>query len=445
MLVLVVEHDAETQNCIATQVQAAGHNCFCVSSEAQAHAWLSSACPDVVLVDMLLPDSDHRQLSRSIQKTAPGAKIVVLARPGATHSIQEALDWGADDYLEKPVNELRLTSILKHFRQLHRPSSGRGCLPNAFFNGDQTQYKKALSKFKKAAKLDIPIVFEGAPGTGKTTAAQHFLKETLGEMPIILLDASTEAPDAFSRKLSNLNGDSKTRRFGILIRHLEAANRRLQSAIKKQLESSHQIMVATSNGRLMDHMESGLLDADLFSKMSAAPFWLAPIGERKHDRELLSRQFLAQANAELSTHVPQTALTRINPAFPDNIRGLKKAIYATIANDEPTKTGLTSADSATLMTAHAPAQPAIQTSVKLLDKNGNLKSLEEIEAESIEFAFAHLDGRLGKIAKSLKLGRTTLYRKLTRLKLTQNQPVTEDEQNAAFVHQSPEKAPARAA
>lgn len=449
MLVLVVEHDAETQNSISLNVEAAGHNCFCVPSEEDACTWLQSSCPDIVLVDLLLPDSDHRQFSKRIQALAPNAKIIVLSRSGSNDAVREALNWGAIDYLEKPVSGLRLQCILKHLSELRPQATVHSCHPNAFFNGDEHAYKMALSKFKKALKLNIPIVFEGAPGTGKATAAKHFLQQTCPEMPAFWFDARTETLEDFRNTICELDCSNKTRRSGIVIQHMEAASKALQHDLKLQLNKPNQIIVATSSGRLMDHMEHGVLDPVLFSKMSAAPFWLSPLSERKHDADIIGRHFLKLANTELHSNLPNSIILKENGslprAFPDNFRGLKKSVYSIVADQKPTSAEMKVRDCPKRPQTHSKPALSKPMSIDLLDEAGEFRSMEAIEADAIRFAFLHLDGRLGKIAKALQLGRTTLYRKLIKLKLAKTDAQTTGEQNSGFVHLHDKKVTARAA
>lgn len=449
MLVLVVEHNAETRKSASLLVEAAGHNCFSAQSETDAMSWLKTACPDLVLMDLLLPDSDHRQFSRAIQELLPTAKLVVLARAGADDAIQEAINWGAFDYLEKPLNRLRLNSILQHATQSKPASLVSKCLENAFFNGDQHLYDLALTKFKKALKLNIPIVVEGRAGTGKTTAIEHFLKKTSPELPLVWFNAATQDLENFSQSISELRLGNKSQRIGIIVQHLEAAGKELQHEIIKHLNTPNQIVITTSCGRLMDHMESGILDPTLFSKMSAAPMWLAPLDERPHDRRVIGERFLELANRELNTGLlvadsPLNTLADRAP-FSDNLRGLKKSIFAAVARHTPMRQGIAHNPVQIVRESYSEPHSAGVPAINLLNEATGLKTIEIIEAEAIRFAFKHFEGRVGKIAKALKLGRTTLYRKLIKLDLAQSEQPKTSEQTDGFVHMTAEKVTAKAA
>lgn len=449
VLVLVVEHDAETQKSISLHVEAAGHNCYCATSASEAKSWLESSSPDAVILDLLLPDCDHRQFSSCIQSLAPTAKIIVIARAGSEDAIREALKWGASDYLEKPVSGLRLACVLSHLNPVI-PTNPASCyLEDAFFNGDRHRFKVALSKFKKAIMLNIPIVFEGDIGTGKKTAARHFLKQVAPDMPVAWFNARTDSHDDFREHTAKLTRGNTALQHGIVIQHLEAASKALQHDIKALLNTPNTIVIATSRGRLMDHMEQGVLDPVLFSKMSAAPFWLAPLSERAHDAEVIGQFILGEANCELGTNLPISTIVPIVPTngtgFRDNFHGLKKAIYAAAANRSSAVATLNLVEKIDRVDEISKIPFLKKASIDLTDAAGDIRPLEIIEAEALNFAYHHLDGRVGKIAKALKLSRTTLYRKLIKQKLALPEEHYSNEQNSDFVHVKKEKVTARAA
>lgn len=453
MLVLVVEHNAETRKSISLQVEAAGHNCCCVTSESDAQTWLKSSSPDIVILDLLLPDSDHRQFSGRIQNLVPTAKIIVIARAGSEDAVRESLKWGASDFLDKPVNGLRLACVLAHLNPVIPTNPDSSYLENAFFNGDLHLSKVALSKFRKAIKLNIPILFEGDIGTGKKTAVKHFLKQVSPDTPVMWFNARTDSHDSFLEQASKLTHGNTALQHGIVIQHLEAASKALQQDIKAQLNTPNKIVVATSRGRLMDHMEQGILDPVLFSKMSAAPFWLAPLSERAHDADAIGQFILGEANSELGTSLPISAIASTVPAFNhgfrDSFRGLKRAIYAAATNHpsaHPSAAGNLNLVENTARADDISKIPFLKkASIDLTDAAGNIRPLENIEAEALKFAYHHLEGRVGKIAKALKLSRTTLYRKLIMQKLAQPAECPKTEQNSDIVHVKPEKVSARAA
>ena len=74
--------------------------------------------------------------------------------------------------------------------------------------------------------------------------------------------------------------------------------------------------------------------------------------------------------------------------------------------------------------------------VPLLDDHGQLRPLKALETEALKFAYQHCGGRVGRIAKALKLGRTTLYRKLLELGLSEQPAADRAEQSNSFVHEN---------
>lgn len=115
--ILVVEDDASLGAALAATLKAAGYRPVRARTGAEALRWFAHYSPDLVLLDLGLPDRDGRTVIREIRGRAT-TPIIVLSARGAETTKVEALDLGADDYVQKPfgVDELlaRLRAGLRH-------------------------------------------------------------------------------------------------------------------------------------------------------------------------------------------------------------------------------------------------------------------------------------------------------------------------------------------
>lgn len=117
--VLIIEDERRISNFIATILEANGYDALTASSGVGARSMISSHCPDLIILDLGLPDMDGLDILREVRSWSSLPIIVVSARTHE-HDKVEALDLGADDYVEKPfgTNELlaRIRTALRHTR-----------------------------------------------------------------------------------------------------------------------------------------------------------------------------------------------------------------------------------------------------------------------------------------------------------------------------------------
>ncbi|HEY0648720.1 response regulator transcription factor [Phenylobacterium sp.] len=115
--VLVVEDDRSLSAALAATLKAAGYRPVSAGSAAEGLRWFAHYAPDLVLLDLGLPDRDGLSVIREIRQRSP-TPIVVLSARNAEAAKVEALDLGADDYVAKPfgVEELlaRVRAGLRH-------------------------------------------------------------------------------------------------------------------------------------------------------------------------------------------------------------------------------------------------------------------------------------------------------------------------------------------
>ena len=226
-------------------------------------------------------------------------------------------------------------------------------------------------------------------------------------------------------------------------------------------------IISASNRNLLAAVKEGRFREDLFYRLHVFPIAVPPLRERPQDIPDLVRTFLARFNAEEGKRIRAVtgealALLR-SYAWPGNVRQLENAMFRavvmaeedTIGCDEfpqiaaqVTATERLPADadqefapltedaappaaagnelsSLTTIAAGAPpladlalAPAAAETaSLTLLDAAGDVRPLEELEAEAIRFAISHYRGQMSEVARKLQIGRSTLYRKLKDLGL----------------------------
>ena len=117
--VLIVEDEQSISNFISTVLSANNYDTLTASGGEEALSMITSHCPDLIILDLGLPDMDGMEILRSVRSWSNLPVIVVSARTHE-HDKVSALDAGADDYIEKPfgTSELlaRIRTAIRHTR-----------------------------------------------------------------------------------------------------------------------------------------------------------------------------------------------------------------------------------------------------------------------------------------------------------------------------------------
>lgn len=125
--VLVVEDDKSIRNFFRTILEANNYDVIMADTGAEAYSMITSQCPDVVILDLGLPDMDGIKILKSVREWSSMPIIVVSARTHERDKV-EALDLGADDYITKPfgTSELlaRLRNAIRHVRASYLTPEG---------------------------------------------------------------------------------------------------------------------------------------------------------------------------------------------------------------------------------------------------------------------------------------------------------------------------------
>ena len=133
--VLIVEDEQSISNFISMILTANGYDTIIVRSGEEALTMISSHCPDLIVLDLGLPDMDGVEIIQKIRSWSNMPIIVISARSEDTDKI-DALDAGADDYLTKPFSVEELLARLRvTLRRLSFMQSRSGVEPYVFLNG----------------------------------------------------------------------------------------------------------------------------------------------------------------------------------------------------------------------------------------------------------------------------------------------------------------------
>ena len=134
--ILVVEDESNSRNLLTTMLEAAGYQVIQAATCENAKAMHASYLPDLVILDLGLPDADGMRFLDTIRRTSAVPVIVLSARSDERDKV-EALDAGANDYVTKPFGSAELLARVRSALRNHRHSSQEGRLPGGKFSVDE--------------------------------------------------------------------------------------------------------------------------------------------------------------------------------------------------------------------------------------------------------------------------------------------------------------------
>jgi DNA-binding NtrC family response regulator len=329
-----------------------------------------------------------------------------------------------------------------------------------------------LRTAQKAASSTIPVLVEGESGVGKELFARAihgsgerkskpFVAVNCGAIPDNLVEsilfghekgAFTGATERHTGKFVEASGGTlfldevSELPLAAQVKLLRALQEGAVEAVggRKPVKVDVRIISAT-NRKLLERVKSGHFREDLFYRLHVLPLTIPPLRMRREDIPHLLRHFLVRFCAEENRHITGIsgeAMAQLSQLeWPGNIRQLENSVYRAVVMSEGDQLGLSdfphaaSVSSPPMSDAQGEpliVEPAFHSTVPamvsgneipivplpsagilaMLTNAGEMRPLEELESEIIRFAISHYRGQMSEVARRLKIGRSTLYRKL---------------------------------
>jgi DNA-binding NtrC family response regulator len=430
---------------------------------------------DAMVLDLVMPGLDGLGVLAKIRDAGLSLPVIVQTAHGGIDNVVSAMRAGAQDFVVKPAGIERLqvslrnalnTSALKGELQRIRHSR-EGRLTFADIITRSEAMTAVLRTAQKAAGSSIPVLIEGESGVGKELfaraihgsgerKAKPFVAVNCGAIPDNLVEsilfghekgAFTGATERHTGKFVEASGGTLfLDEVGELplaaqVKLLRALQEGTVEAVggRKPVKVDVRIVSAT-NRKLLDLVKSGQFREDLFYRLHVLPLTIPPLRSRREDIPHLLRHFLARFCAEENRPISAISgeamahLTQLE--WPGNIRQLENAVYRAVVISEGDQLGPADfpqtaalapamgqvAEPLMIAPSTAPSMvsgneipiaplPAAGT-LPILTSAGEVRPLEELESEIIRFAISHYRGQMSEVARRLKIGRSTLYRKL---------------------------------
>ncbi|MEP9400285.1 sigma-54 dependent transcriptional regulator [Sphingomonas sp. VNH70] len=420
---------------------------------------------DAVLVDHWSPEADAGTLIAALRAHRPALPVLMLTANGSVAAAVAAMRAGASDFLVKPLGPERLLAALDgavgaQARGELRPLTEKLSAPLGFEEivGSAPRFRAALAIAAKAARARVPVLIEGESGVGKEVVAdaihaasprarKPFVRVNCGAIPANLVESELFGHEkgAFTGAFERKSGRFQEADGGTLFLD-EVGEMPFDAQVKllRVLQSGevHAVgarsprevdvrVIAATNKTLAAEVEAGRFREDLYYRLNVVQVTIPPLRERGGDIPALARHLLARIAEQPGLRpmgITDDAIALLSGyGWPGNVRQLQNALFrAAVLCDGDALTRADFPQIAQIADGHEPALMGVRPrggdagGVTLFRPDGNLRALEEIEADVIRLAIGHYRGRMTEVARRLGIGRSTLYRKLGELGIDQN-------------------------
>jgi DNA-binding NtrC family response regulator len=402
-----------------------------------------------------------------IVQTAHGGidNVVSAMRAGAQDFVVKPVGF---ERLQVSLRNALTTSALKgELQRIRHSREGRLTFSDIVTRSEAMG--SVLRTAQKATSSSIPVLIEGESGVGKELFARAihgsgerkskpFVAVNCGAIPDNLVEsilfghekgAFTGATERHTGKFVEATGGTLfLDEVGELplaaqVKLLRALQEGTVEAVggRKPVKVDVRI-ISAANRKLLDLVKNGRFREDLFYRLHVLPLTIPPLRMRREDIPHLLRHFLARFAAEENrtiTSISGEAMAHLSQLeWPGNIRQLENAVYRAVVMSEGDQLGLADfpqsaahpsettngqhAEPLIVAPSTAPAMVSgneipiaplpVAGNLPMLTSAGEVRPLEEMENEIIRFAISHYRGQMSEVARRLKIGRSTLYRKL---------------------------------
>ena len=445
--ILIIDDEVQIRTLLTRMMELEGYD-VCQAGDCRAALkQLELQNPDVVLCDVFLPDGNGVDLVLAIKKAAPNVEVILLTAHGNIPDGVQAIKNGAFDYITKGDDNNKIIPLISRAVEKARMNVRLEKLEKKVGQtysfdsilGESKVLKDAVSLAQKVSGTDVPVLLTGETGTGKEVFAQaiHYSSKR-ARQNFVAVNCSSFSKELlesemFGHKAGSFTGALKDKKGlfeeanngTIFLDEIGEMAFELQAKLLRILETGEYIkigdtkptrvnvrIIAATNRNLSQEIVAGRFREDLFYRLSVFQIHLPPLRERAGDIRLLAKAFIKSFAEQLARPVVEIA-----PAFLEaldsqpwkgNIRELRNVIERSMIVCE----------SGYLDIADLPFDIQNAHYEHSNDSSPGSFELSAMERRHIARVLEYTKGTKTEAARLLKIGLTTLYRKIEEYKIS---------------------------
>ena len=443
--VLIVDDQEMVRGLCQQVVASLGFQPYLAESGNEALEILDRHAVDIVIADLKMPGMSGIELLDRIKVSNPRVEVVIMTGYACVPSAVQAMKLGASDYIVKPfgseemkllIERIATTLDLKDENRLLREKL-RSRHAFGKIVGHSPGMQHAFKLIQRVAPTRSAVLIMGESGTGKELVARSIHESgPWHDKPFVPVDCGALVPSlieselfgyirgAFTGAVRNKQGLLEAADDGSLFLDevaelpVELQTRLLRAIQEKEFRPVgstrripfHARIIAATNRNLPAAMQQGSFRKDLYFRLNVVSITLPPLRERKADIPLLTEQILHNLEAaqrgdraKIRWTMSSEALDRLLAYdWPGNVRELENCLERAI----------TLGSGPMIQTSDLPSNVQIPSPVAADGSPESVIPLEEMERQAILRALARAGGDKLLAARTLGIGKTTLYRKL---------------------------------
>lgn len=443
--ILIIDDEMQIRQLLARMMELEGYEVYQAGDCKSALKQLELQCPSVVLCDVFLPDGNGVDLVTTIKKNAPAVEAILLTAHGNIADGVQAIKNGAFDYITKGDDNHRIIPLISqavvkakaNVREL-LPEKATTCFTFDSVRGESKQIKEAVALARKVAATDVPVLLTGETGTGKEVfaqaihygskrARQHFVAVNCSAFSKELLESEMFGyrAGAFTGAVKDKKGLFEEAHNGtIFLDEIGEMAAELQAKLLRILETGEYIkigdtrptkvdarIIAATNRNLPEEIRAGHFREDLFYRLSVFQVHLPALRERKGDIRLMAEAFVCDFGVRLGC--------KVETMSPEFLRALEQHLWKGNVRElrNVMERSLIICEGARLEVGDLPLE--MQNAVHEAAEGGTYDGLDlaSVERRHIIRVLGYTKGNKTESARLLKIGLTTLYRKIEEYKI----------------------------
>ncbi len=409
----------------------------------QAYVEFASFSPDVVLLDVQLPDASGIDVLQQLKDYSESTPVIMMSGGGTIDRVVESMKLGAETFLQKPFEADTLSIALEQVaksiatqRELAAAQRRENAADDQRFLGLSAAVETLNRLLDQVSQASSPVLLEGESGTGKGVLARLIHQRSpRAKAPFVDLNCAGLSKElleselfghekgAFTSATTTKPGLFEVASAGTLfldeIGEMEISiQARLLKALEdrkfrrvgglRDLQADFRLVAAT-NRTLRDEVAAGTFRKDLFYRLNVVTIRVPPLRERADDIPLLAQQLTAKLAAEIGRKPPRISdrtMRRLTEyAWPGNVRELRNVLERAmlVSNGSEIRT-----EDLYLDEHHG----EVSVSSMFPQREWEVRPLEELTTAYVRAAVDAVGGNMRKAARLLQISPSTLYAKL---------------------------------